>query len=85
MITQPAIPRPCPPLPGVVEYALSALEVLAGCEAGLAAVARDGGAATLQSYLAAAERSPATEDSIFRAQRLLAAVAATAVAAAAAT
>ncbi|PSC70122.1 tRNA (5-methylaminomethyl-2-thiouridylate)-methyltransferase FAD-dependent cmnm(5)s(2)U34 oxidoreductase [Micractinium conductrix] len=70
---------------GVVEYALSALEVLAGCEAGLAAVARDGGAATLQSYLAAAERSPATEDSIFRAQRLLAAVAATAVAAAAAT
>jgi hypothetical protein len=68
-----------PPLAGVVDYALSALEALAGSEKGLAAVAADGGGAALESYLAGAERSPASEDAVARAQRLLAALAAVAI------
>ncbi|KAL4419694.1 hypothetical protein ABPG75_006792 [Micractinium tetrahymenae] len=59
---------------GVADYALGTLEALGESPAGLAAIAEAGGQAELQAFLAATERSPETEDALFRAQRLLAAL-----------
>ncbi|KAL4437812.1 hypothetical protein ABPG77_005724 [Micractinium sp. CCAP 211/92] len=68
---------------GVAEYALGALEALAESPAGLAAVAEAGGPAELRAFLATTQRSLETEDSLFRARRLLAALQGEAAAAAA--
>lgn len=67
----------------MAEYALGALEALAESPAGLAAVAEAGGPAELRAFLATTQRSLDTEDSLFRARRLLAALQGEAAAAAA--
>lgn len=58
----------------MAEYALATLEALAESAAGLAAVAEAGGATELGAFVAATQRSLETEDALFRAQRLLAAL-----------
>ncbi|PRW33634.1 U-box domain-containing 4 [Chlorella sorokiniana] len=60
---------------GVLDYAMATLEQLAGCEEGLVSIRDEGGQAVLESYLAGVQRSPTTEDAIYRAQQLLAALA----------
>ncbi|KAI7839218.1 hypothetical protein COHA_007031 [Chlorella ohadii] len=60
---------------GVVDYAMATLEKLADCEEGLVSLRDEGGQAALEAYLAGVQRSPMTEDAIYRAQQLLAALA----------
>ena len=77
LCTHPAAPvvsLPLLPAAGVVDYAMATLEQLAGSEAGLAALAAAGGAARLGAYLSAAPRTPQSEDAVFRARRLSAAL-----------
>lgn len=66
--------RSCSRCAGVVDYALSTLEVLVASDAGLQSLADEGGAAALESYLAGVEQTPLTEDAVWRAQQLLAAL-----------
>lgn len=70
----PPLAAPPAAAAGVAEYALATLEALAASPAGLAAVAEAGGSAELAAFVAATQRSPQTEDALFRAQRLLAAL-----------
>lgn len=60
----------------MVDYAMATLESLCSSEEGLLSLREEGGAATLESYLAGAARTPTTEDAVFRAQGLLGALAA---------
>ncbi|KAL4856946.1 hypothetical protein ACK3TF_002648 [Chlorella vulgaris] len=57
---------------GVIDYALSAISMLAGCDEGLQALAEAGGIAALEAWLAGVQRSPATEDAMDSVQQLLA-------------